>query len=291
MTTTQKPEAARVSSAASGAMSARARVVTALMTRAGSPRSRVSEVRSEAPLALRSCNAKGPESWAAHLPHFARVSVVASAAGPVGGDRHRLDVIVGAGSNLLLNEISATLLLPGRDGARSRTDVRIRVEADATMIWMPEPVIAVRGCDHVNDVRIDLDPTARLLVREEVVLGRHREASGSVRQSIRVRRGSQQVYCQDVDLGTGVGHSPVVAAGFRAVGSMLLFDPRAADQLMTTATAHRPVGSAATCALMPLGSGGVLVGAFAHDTVDLRRQLSEGLASLGPPWHLDQVSS
>jgi urease accessory protein len=262
-------------------MRARARVVTEVRGAGPAARTRVSELRSEAPLSLRSCNAKGPEPWAAHLAHLARVSVVASAAGPVGGDHYRLEVHVGAGSNLVLNEISATLLLPGRDGARSRTDVRIEVDPGATLIWMPEPLIAVRGCDHVNDVRIELGVDARLLVREETVLGRHREPSGRVRQSVRVRRGSRQVYRQDVELGTPAGRSPAVAGRYRAVGSTLLFDP----DLERDAALAPPVDSSGTCAVMTLAHGGVLITAVGDDTLELRRQLSSGLAALGPPWH------
>ena len=283
MTTVETAEAALLPCTAPGAMKAEARIVTALRSDRHRPQTLLTTVRSEAPLTLRSCIAKGPEPWAAHLPHVARVSLVASAAGPVGGDHHRLDIRVGAGSNLLLNEISATLLLPGRGHTRSRTDVRIQVDAGATMIWMPEPVIAVKGCDHVNDVRIDLAEDARLLVREEVVLGRHREQSGRVCQSIRVRRSERLVYRQDVNLGTPTAATPAVAGAFRTIGSMLLFDP----QLDLAHTARVP-GEAA---MMPLAPEGLLIAGFGNDTLELRHHLSAGLAALGPPWHPEGIAA
>ena len=166
-----------------GGMRAQARLATQLrVSRDGRNRSRVSTLRPEAPFALRLTRAKAPEPWAAYAADVARVSVTAGAAGPVGGDRLALHIHVGQGSSLVLSEISPTLVLPGPHGEQSQTQVRIRVEAGGTLIWLPEPMIAARGCDHLNDVRVDLVQGARFFMREELLLGRHGEQSGRLTQ-------------------------------------------------------------------------------------------------------------
>jgi urease accessory protein len=171
-----------------GAIRARASLATELHLPAqGAGRTRVSTLRSEAPLILRPALPKAREPWAAHAHDVARVSLAAGAGGPVGGDELHLQVRVGAGSSLVLAEISPTLALPGPHGGQSRLRVDVEVAAGGTLIWLPEPVIAARGCDHLTDVRVELDEQARLFLREELLLGRHGErAAGSSNGSVSV---------------------------------------------------------------------------------------------------------
>ncbi len=51
---------------------------------------------------------------------------------------------------------------------------------------LPEPVIAARGCGHLGDVRVELGPGARLVLREELLPGRHGEQPAAVVQQLRV---------------------------------------------------------------------------------------------------------
>ncbi|GHD37629.1 hypothetical protein GCM10007147_45800 [Nocardiopsis kunsanensis] len=77
---------------------------------------RLSRLRSEGQLVLRPTRAKGFEPWAHSRGEVARVSLSSGTAGPLGGDRLHLDVVIGDGASLVLNEISATLALPGTTG-------------------------------------------------------------------------------------------------------------------------------------------------------------------------------
>lgn len=258
-------------------MHATARVATELRTsNGGPPRSQVSVLSSQAPLNLRITRPKRPEPWAAARPHVPRVCLTAGAAGPVGGDQLTLHVDIGAGSALVLAEVSATLVLPGPHGHQSRTINHIRVAPGGTLIWLPEPVIAARGCDHLVEVRVDLDVGARLLMREELLLGRHGEPCGRLRQRSRVRLGGRPLYRQDLDLGTRGSDSPAVVGHNRAVGSLLVVDPAWQDR-----SAQLLSGRAA---VLPLAGPAVVVSAVADDSLELRRQLEAGLALLGPPW-------
>jgi hypothetical protein len=101
--------------------------------------------------------------WGAGGPTAATVSLIAGAAGPIGGDRLRLEVEVGPGSTLVLREVASTVLLTGLRGEESLTEVDVRVADGATFVWLPEPVIAARGCRHRTDIRLALEPTATRL--------------------------------------------------------------------------------------------------------------------------------
>ncbi|MFD4346616.1 urease accessory protein UreD [Streptomyces coelicoflavus] len=158
----------------------------------GRPRTRISVLRSGWPLMLRTTlplAATPVTAWASRTADAARVHLAAGAAGPLGGDRLRLEVRVGPGSALVLGEIAATVLLPGTYGGRSRLDVRVHVGAGAALAWLPELVIAARGCRHTTDTRVVLEPGARLVLREEVLFGRYGEPCGGYRQRVRVETG------------------------------------------------------------------------------------------------------
>ena len=49
---------------------------------------------------------------------------------------------------------------------------------------------------------MQLADDARLLIREEILLGRHGETSGRVRQRVSVRYAGRPLYRQDLEVGT-----------------------------------------------------------------------------------------
>jgi urease accessory protein len=271
------PDASTARRSVAAGMRAHACVATTLAgSDARHPRTRVTTLRSAPPLTLRLA-AKAPEPWAAHAIDAARVCLTAGAAGPVGGDQLTLHVDVGRGSALVLSEVSPTLLLPGPHGEPSVLRVRIRVAADAKLVWLPEAVIASRGCDHLTDVRVDLEDGARLLMREEVLLGRHGEPGGRVCQRVAVRLAGRPLYRQDLLIGAADTRSPAVLGHFRAVGSTVVVDPR---WVCEAPPVQRLSGAAA---LLPLAGPAAVVTALADDNLQLRAQLEQGLAALGPP--------
>lgn len=260
-----------------GAMSARA-VLSSELGPKGS--SRIGTLRSDGPLVLRKSNPKGPEPLAHRRPDVARVALAAGTAGPLGGDDYALDVLVGAGSTLVLQEVSAMLVLPGLGGAGSHMAISVTVEAGATFIWLAEPIIAAHRCNHRHDVRIALAPDARMLLREEMLLGRHGEAAGDFASRLRVTRGGAALYDQQIDFGPasdGWGGAAVLGKN-RAVGSVIAVDPDWTD----AEPAALPYDTNA--ALTPLAGPGVAIGAVAPDSLSLRHLLTRGINELGPPW-------
>lgn len=263
------------------AMTARAVLSTVQRSdRYGNSISRVDVLRSKTPLILRPTRPKGPEPLVRHATDIARVALASGAAGPLGGDRFELDVHVGAGSTLLLSEISATLLLPGAHGGRSHMRIRITVDDDATLVWLPEPVIAAQGCDHRHDIDIELAPQARLLMRDALLLGRHREQPGDLDQRIRIRHNGQPLHYQRLRLGpsTRGWASPAVLGANKCVGTVLVVDPAWADDTPSSQL------FATDAALMPLAGSAAMISALADDSLSLRRKLDQGISLLGEPW-------
>ncbi|HEX5504956.1 MAG TPA: urease accessory protein UreD [Thermomicrobiales bacterium] len=244
-------------------------------------RTQIVRLHSEPPLVLRPTHPAGPEPlrrW--HVPGLvpARVSLVAGAAGPVGGDELCLSIEVASGAALVLRSVAATLALPGPHGRPSRSEVTVRVAAHGVFVWLPGPLIAARGCCHHAVTRVMLEPGARLLLREELLLGRHAEPPGAARQRLRVCLGDRPLHDQELAVGPGAAgwDGAAVAGGRRALGSVLIVDPDWGDNPV-----NLPAPAAATdTALLPLGGPAVLVTALAGDGLALRHRLDAGLAVL-----------
>ncbi|GFJ88059.1 hypothetical protein Prum_017010 [Phytohabitans rumicis] len=109
-----------------------------------------------------------------------------------------------------------------------------------TLRWLPEPLIAARGCDHVSRSTVELEEGARLEWREELVCGRHGEEPGDARLDSTVRHGGRTLLRQELAVGprAPAWDGPAVLAGARATGSLLLVDP------LWTGNPHRPRSSA-----------------------------------------------
>lgn len=243
--------------------------------RGGSYGTRVVRLRPDWPLMLRTALPSVPGhvfAWAGQDVAPAGVCLAAGAAGPLGGDRLRLEARVGEGSALVLGEISPTLLLPGPHGAVSRLDIRLHVGAGATLTWLPELTIAAHGCRHITDVRVTLEEDARLLLREEVLFGRHGEQPGVYHQRLRVFGSGRPLYDQELAVGRQAPGwaAAAITANRRVSGTLLLIASSLRCERLDV-----PVAQGAHARLMPLAGHGLLYSALASDTGTLRRQLDE----------------
>jgi urease accessory protein len=244
-------------------------------------RSRIARLHSDPPLMLRPTHPVRPDpmpAWAPHLHAPARVSLVAGAAGPVGGDSLRLGIDVESGAALVLRNVAATLLLPGSHNEPSSMETVVRVASGAVLIWEAGPLIAARNCRHHAVTRVSLEPGARLFLREELLLGRHAEQPGAIRQRLRVCLADRPVYDQEVAIGPGASgwDSPAGVGGRRALGAVLMVDPCWEHQRPTVPT----VAKDSDTVLLPLGGPAVLLSALARDGLALRQQLEIGVAEV-----------
>jgi urease accessory protein len=245
---------------------------------AGRGATRVTRLRSEAPLMLRPTRPRVDPAIAARgLPGATCVSLAAAAAGPVGGDELHLDVDVGPEATLVLRTVAATVALPGPYGEASSVETTLRVGRDATLIYLPEPVIAAGGCRHRTVTRVELSAGAGLLAREELLLGRHSEPPGQIRQRLRLVREASPLYDQEFTAGPGVlgWESAAVTGGRRAIGSVLAagpgFHPAPIAYLMGVEAAR-----------MRLDDETSLTTALAHEAPALRDALEAGIGPRSP---------
>ena len=243
--------------------------------------------RSQAPLILR----RTPEA----------VYLVGGAAGPLGGDVLELRIEVREGAALRLRTAAAAVALPGRDGRESVFSVIISVAGGARLEYRPEPTVAADGARHRTEIQVDLAAGAALVLRDEVILGRHGERGGACRTRLRadlagvplLRHELQVSGMDEVSLG------PAVLAGHRTAGSLLCVDPDWAepdrlepgrgepDRLepgrggpdetgpdrVARASREIPSGYGPGVAVMPLTGPAVLITALAGDALTLRRRL------------------
>ncbi|MGV9245088.1 urease accessory protein UreD [Streptomyces sp. NPDC003710] len=222
----------------------------------------------EGPLALRRTRATGDE---------ARVMLVGAMSGPLGGDHLTVEADVGGGALLHVGSAAATLALPGQAKGEARYDVRLEVAAGGELRWLPEQLISARGSELYVSSRIDLARGARLVYREEQVLGRVGEEPGRLTSRLTVRLAGRPLLDQETACGPGAPggwDGPAVLAGHRALGQLLVVRP----EFTESPAGARMLGERA--ALTPLAGPAVLVTAVAPDALRLRRVLDEALAAV-----------
>lgn len=261
-------------------MRASAHLTVAQATAGSATGTQITRLRSDPPLVLRPTNPGelAPlRRWNLQEIAPAWVSLVAGAAGPIGGDDLRLNIDVEQDAALVLRSVAATLVLPGPHAQPSRSEVTVRVAEQGTLVWLPGPVIAAQNCNHHAVTHVILEPGARLLVREEIVLGRHGEQPGRIRQRLRVCLGAHPLYDQEISVGPEAGgwDGPAVTGGRRALGSLLVVDPDWGGERV-----HLPPLTVADTALLQLSGPAILVSALANDGLVLRQRLDLGLAEV-----------
>ncbi|MEU6575684.1 urease accessory protein UreD [Streptomyces sp. NPDC046805] len=226
-------------------------------------------LEGEGPLALRRTRAAGTE---------ARVMLVGAMSAPLGGDRLAVEARVGEGARLDVRSAAATIALPGQVKDAARYDVRLDVADGGELRWLPEQLISAGGSELCVTTVAELGREARLVLREEQVLGRVGEDPGTLSSRLTVRVAGRTVLDQELACGPGAPggwDGPAVLARHRAVGQLVIVRPEFRDEPV----APRMLGESAVIA--PLAGPAVLVSAVASDGLRLRRLLDEALTLLG----------
>ncbi|MFJ4866075.1 urease accessory protein UreD [Streptomyces sp. NPDC088748] len=228
----------------------------------------------EGPLALRrtrSTSGAGARDWAG-------VMLVGAMSAPLGGDHLTVEATAGPGAHLALGSAAATLALPGRSGEPARYDVHLTLEDGASVRWLPEPLVSVRGSDLRVRTRVRMAPTARLVLREEQVLGRTGEAPGLLRSRLTVDLGGRPLLDQELACGPGAPggwDGPAGLAGHRALGQLIVVEP----DFAASPPAAAVLGEFAV--VTPLAGPAVLVTALAPDALRVRELLDAACRTYG----------
>jgi urease accessory protein len=228
-----------------------ARIVAEADGRGGT---RLAELYGEAPLLPRRTHSAGDR---------AEVYLVGGAAGPLGGDELRVEVHVGPWAALVVRTVAASVILPG--SGPSHTLIQATVADGGRLDWLPEPIVAARGCDHHAESQVELGAKARLRWREELVCGRHDEECGDLVLSTAISQSGCPLYRQDLAVGprTPGWDGPAGLGNARTCGTVVILGP---DVSLAAATVEGG-------ARMPLAVGGVVASAVALQAHELRRAL------------------
>ncbi|GAA2703030.1 urease accessory protein UreD [Nonomuraea recticatena] len=204
----------------------------------------------------------------------ARVCITGAMSAPLGGDRLRIEATAEQGAHLHITTAAATIALRGATPEHATYDVQLTVAEQASLHWLPQPLISTARSNLRQSCTIDLAPTARLVLREEQVLGRAGEPPGRLSTRLTVRHDGRPLLDQQTRYGPDAPgwNGPAVLAGHRAAGQILIVDPAFGSR----PPAVRLLGddpAQGQAVLTPLAGPALLVTALAPDSLRLRRLL------------------
>ncbi|MEU5305904.1 urease accessory protein UreD [Streptomyces noursei] len=279
--TLPRPAAPQAPAAPAAGLRATARIVARLddggtsrssEAESGGGTSRLPVLEGGGPFALRRVQSHADQ---------ARVCLVGAMSAPLGGDRLRIEATAEAGTSLRITAAAATVALPGRTGELATYDVHLTVGDGARLEWLPEPLISAEGSDLRMTTTIDLAPTARLVFREEQILGRSGEHTGALRSRLTIRQAGRVLLDQETAYGPGAPgwDTSAVLGGHRAVGQFLLVGPEFTDKPAEVRLLGGAAGDgAAQGVLAPLAGPAALATVVAPDGLSLRRLLDRAAA-------------
>jgi urease accessory protein len=132
-------------------------------------------------------------------PTTAHVVLVATTATLLGGDVLDLEVAVGPGLRLDLGDVAGTVAYHGR-GRSAQVRAHLQVAAGATLVWAGEPLVVSEGAQVERLLIADVDKGGRLLVRDQVALGREGEEGGSLWCRTELAYAGQPTLVETLDL-------------------------------------------------------------------------------------------
>jgi urease accessory protein len=210
--------------------------------------------------------------------------LVNTAGGMTGGDHFGLELTAGANANLIVTTAAAEKVYRSI-GPDTLIDVRMRVETDGAIAWLPQETILFDRARLSRRIDVDLAANATVLLAEAVIFGR--AAMGEALQEgrfldrWRVRREGRLIFAETMRLDGAIADKlaqHAVAAGNSAIATLLM----------------TPAGDAQVAAVRELSDGfGGEVGASAwnglavvrfcaKDSATLRHDLTMVLTTLSP---------
>jgi urease accessory protein len=228
------------------------------------------QLRSDGPFHLRRLRTHG---------NAATVGIIGAMSAPLGGDRLTLDITAENRAELEVTTAAATLALRGPTTDAATYDVRLTVGEHASLRWLPQPLISAAGSNLRQTYTVELAATSRLTLREEQLLGRADEEPGHLVTRILVHRAGHPLLDQHTAYGAPEPgwDGPAVLNGHRAIGQLLVVDPRLDVRRDPVLLGE---GANDGCAVLaPLAGGPALLAtAVAPTTTTLRELLDEAHA-------------
>lgn len=149
----------------------------------------------------------------------ARVALVAGGALLLGGDHVSIEIVVGAGCRLDLEDVAGTVAYGGA-GRKSSWTVSVFVEDDASVSWAAKPFIVAAGADVSRNLVLRLGRNASALIQETVVLGRAGESGGRLVNRTRAHCEETPVLVEELLFDGGMP-TPGITGRHRVMESLL----------------------------------------------------------------------
>jgi urease accessory protein len=169
--------------------------------------------------------------------------------GMTGGDRLAVDLALEEGARVVATTQSAEKVYRS-DGPPTQLDVRLSLAAGAELAWLPQEQILFSGARLARRLDIDMASDARLTLAEAFVFGRVAMGEvlgdGLLDDRWRISRGGRLLLAENVRLCGGLQPllgRPAVAAGMRAVATVVHVAPDAESRLEEARAALEEAGS------------------------------------------------
>jgi urease accessory protein len=153
--------------------------------------------------------------------------IVNTAGGIAGGDRHDIDIAVGAGAGLAVTTASAEKVYRAL-GPDSEVAVRLAAGAGARLAWLPQETILFDRARLSRQIEVELAADAALLMAEALIFGRSAMGEaveqGAFMDRWRVRRDGRLVFAESVRLDGAIAQKlgePAVTGGGVAIATVL----------------------------------------------------------------------
>ena len=205
-----------------------------------------------------------------------------SAGGVAQGDGLDTAITAGPGTRLTVVSQAAERFYRSPGGAPARVRTELAVAPGAALEWLPQETILFDGCALDRRLNITLEAGARCLAVETLLFGRalmgETVQRGLLHDTIRVQRDGALLWHDAIRLEGPVQtvlDRPAVAAGGRAVATLLLAGPDAAGALDGLRVALAPFEAGAS-----LLDGLLVARIVAPDGACARAAIVAGLAAL-----------
>lgn len=161
-------------------------------------------------------------------PEALEAVLVNTGGGMTGGDHFSIDLSVGEGASLIFGTAAAEKIYRS-SGADADMDVRLAVEADARLAWLPQETILFDRARLKRRIDIDLADSASLIMAEAVVFGRaamdEAMVNGFFSDAWRIRRDGKLIYADTARLDGGIAErmsARAVTHGGIAIATVLI---------------------------------------------------------------------
>ncbi len=178
------------------------------------------------------------------------VLLVNTAGGLTGGDRIELDIGIAAGATLALTTQAAERAYRAASGI-ARVESRVTVAEGGSLLWLPQELILYDHASLRRSLRVDLAPSARLLLVEPVIFGRAAMGEtvrhGAFHDRIEITRDGVPLYFDSLRIEGDIAGRlarPAIGRSAGAMASVVLVDPGAEGHLDAIRTLLPATGGA-----------------------------------------------